>query len=182
MSNNLSPLEQTECLSKVCAGFYPDVLSYAALEHPILFNELISSKKKNIGKNDQRTLNVILTNMKFDEHLHRISQQYQRMKKKSPNSLATTAFETLLRECIQAKINLYQSDDVDKIDTFKGAYTKAIGTATLTLKNNPEWSKVLPSTFVSQHLSTVGIFSRKSKSEKLMEELKKGINDVKLSP
>lgn len=161
-----------------------------ASKNPELFKRLLAltlSNKKNAVASD---IQDELARMHFDTHLEQIYLNYQQMQEKSQtntdNKAATPVAKQLLLECFLARATLIQgkADNFDsKITEFKSTCKKSINNATPVLKKHREWGKVIAALLlalvtlpVSATLCVTGFISFKTKSKKLLDQLKTGLD------
>lgn len=181
--------EQMECLLNVPTGPFKDAYSFVLDSSSDVFTGFL----RHVTYGDPLDATMTLLNARFDQHLQSIQAHYQVMKKKSESNgkyvNAALAAETLLRECIDAKIQLHRGEG--SFDTrmlaFQTTCKRAIATARDVLERHRNWPKLLVGlllavvTFpVSIPLYAMGFFSlsTKTKSEQLLNTLDKAIPDT----
>jgi ankyrin repeat protein len=166
---------QAECLLRVPGGPYPNVFAYAAVAMPNFVDMLLSTDELHA-----------FTDLSLNEHLHQIALHHQKMIKKSKNNsdykAAASTAGTLLKTCTEAIITFNKSNqDIDtKISSLKIAFKDAVETARPVLKNHRALGKTLRTCLqavttavpsLAGHTAT--FFSRKTKSERLLDNLQK---------
>lgn len=174
---------QAECLLNVPGGPYPNVFTYVLLEQPALFDRLFLDDEKFSNE-----IKATLVSMQFDKHIHSIFEKYMQMKTWSHSHssyiAAADSAKELLMKCMQAKLELFQSGAAfrEQIGIFKKTCESAIEEARPVLSQYREWGKVLAAfllavvTFpVSLILCATGLFSIKTKSERLLDQLHESI-------
>ncbi len=164
--STLDEAAQKECLSRLPDGPFDDVKDYILLKQPHLYHELCLSKP---STNPADVVDVVMdskSEIKLNKHLHELSLHCNVMKHRSGEKYKTAAdaMTTLINACAKAEIEFFKGEG--NIDDRKQKFTKACEDAI---------AKARP--VLHEHRG-ISWFSSKTKSEQLLDNLKKDIDDI----